>query len=349
MTGTSARSVMRDEISQQPAIVAALAGEVEPFRAAAAAARAAGVRFVLYAARGTSDNAAVYGKYLATIAGLPAGLAVPSAATVYKAAIDFRDCLVLGISQSGETPDVAEYVAHARAAGALTLAITNDESSTLARSARHVLPTKAGTERAVAATKTYTSQLAALALFWAAWARDDAPVAALHEEVPRAMSAALELEALIAEVASRLSHADRLLVTARGYNYATALETALKVAETCYVPALPLSGADLRHGPIALVESRYPVLLYAMQGATYAGMVELHRDLCARGAETYVITDGDDELPGAAAVLRLPAAPEALSPLVAVVPGQLFAMYLAVARGLDPDHPRALSKVTRTY
>src|SRR5664279_2205453 len=180
-------TMMRDEILEQAGIVARLVGDPEPYRAAAAEARAAGVRFVLYAARGTSDNAAVYGKYLATIlAGLPAGLAAPSAATVYGADIDFRDCLVVGISQSGETPDVAEYVAQARAGGAYTLAITNDAGSLLARAAHRTLATGAGRERAVAATKTYTSQLAALALFWAAWTSEDRLTASLAGEVPAA-------------------------------------------------------------------------------------------------------------------------------------------------------------------
>jgi len=344
-------TIMRDEILEQASIVARLAADPQPYRAAAHEARASGARFVLYAARGTSDNAAVYGKYLATIlAGLPAGLAVPSATTVYGAAIDFRDCLVIGISQSGETPDVAEYVEQARAAGAFTLAITNDEGSLLARGAHLVLATHAGAERAVAATKTYTSQLAALALFWSAWTGADALAGALSDDVPAAMAAACAVEDDIKGVAARLSHADRLLVTARGYNYATALETALKVKETCYLAAMPFSAADLMHGPIAVVEARYPVLLYAAPGKTLAGMLALDAELRRRGAETLVVTDATTSVEGAAAVLRVPlAVPEELTPLVAVLPGQLLALHLSLARGLDPDTPRGLSKVTRTY
>lgn len=344
-------TIMRDEILEQAGIVARLAGDPEPYRAAAAEARAAGARFVLYAARGTSDNAAAYGKYLATIlAGLPAGLAVPSAATVYGAAIDFRDCLVIGISQSGETPDVAEYLEQARAAGAFTLAVTNDEGSLLARGANLVLATHAGAERAVAATKTYTSQLAALALFWSAWTGADALERALSHDVPAAMAAACAVEDAVMGVAARLRHAERLLVTARGYNYATALETALKVEETCYLAALPFSAADLMHGPIAVVEPRYPVLLYAAPGRTLAGMLALDVELRRRGAETLVVTDAATPVDGAAAVLRVPlAVPEELAPLVAVLPGQMLALHLSLARGLDPDVPRGLSKVTRTY
>jgi len=344
-------TIMRDEILEQAGIVARLAADREPFRAAAREARASGARFVLYAARGTSDNAAVYGKYLATIlGGLPAGLAVPSAATVYGAAIDFRDCLVVGISQSGETPDVAEYLVQAREAGAYTLAVTNDADSLLARSAHRVLATNAGVERAVAATKTYTSQLAALAAFWAAWLDDDELAAALADDVPAAMDAALATEDAVRAVAARLSHADRLIVAGRGFNYATALETALKIKETCYLAAMPFSAADLRHGPIAMVEPQYPVLVLAPDGATRAGMLELQQELQRRGAETYVVADAATAVADATAVVRLPRSlPEALSPLAAVIPGQLLALHLSLARGLDPDRPRGLSKVTRTY
>jgi len=344
-------AIMRDEILEQAGVVARLAADPQPYRAAAREARACGARFVLYAARGTSDNAAVYGKYLATIlAGLPAGLAVPSAATVYGAAIDFRDCLVIGISQSGETPDVAEYVAQARAAGAFTLAIANDEGSLLARGAHLVLATHAGSERAVAATKTYTSQLAALALFWSAWSGADALAGALSEDVPAAMAAACAVEDAVKDVAARLSHADRLLVTARGYNYSTALETALKVEETCYLAAMPFSAADLLHGPIAVVEPRYPVLLYAAPGKTLEGMLALNAELQRRGAETFVVAGAGTPVTGSATTLRVPlAVPEELTPLVAVLPGQLLALHLSLARGLDPDAPRGLSKVTRTY
>ena len=373
-------SLMREEILEQPAIVARLAADPAPYRAAVRAAREAGARFVLYAARGTSDNAAVYGKYLATIhAGMPAGLAVPSSATVYDVPIDLRDCLVVGISQSGETPDVAEYVAHARAAGAHTLAITNDDESLLARTAHTVLATHAGREQAVAATKTYTSQLAVLALFWSAWRDDEALLTALRDDLPGAMRAALSLEGEIVETAQWLRFSERLLVAARGYNFATALEAALKLKETSYIAAMPYSAADLMHGPIAIVEPGYPVLLFSLSGRALPAMDQLESDLLARGAELVTVEDGpradgtvqaDSPRPGgsgqggqppapaAAAVgsehgkrrsLRLPAAvPEPLSPLVAVLPGQLLALHLAQARGYDPDRPRGLNKVTRT-
>ena len=352
---------MRDEIFEQPDIVARLAADLTPYRHAVAAARAAGARFVLYAARGTSDNAAVYGKYLATIhAGLPAGLAVPSSATVYDTPLDLRDCLVIGISQSGETPDVAEYVAHARRAGAFTIAITNDDDSLLARQADTVLATHAGRERAVAATKTFTSQLAVLALFWATWCDDAALLRALADDVPDAMRAALSLDAEIVEIAQWLRFSERLLVAARGYNFATALEAALKFKETSYIGAMPYSAADLMHGPIAMVEPGYPALLFALPGPALAAMRTLEDDLLARGAEPVVVENGGrpqaartaggaaTAAPGSRRLVLPREAPEALSPLAAIVPAQLLAAHLAAARGVDPDKPRGLHKITRT-
>jgi glucosamine--fructose-6-phosphate aminotransferase (isomerizing) len=349
---------MRDEIFAQPDIVARLAADRAPYREAAAAARAAGARFVLYAARGTSDNAAVYGKYLATIhAGLPAGLAVPSSSTVYDTPLDLRECLVVGVSQSGETPDVAEYVAHARRAGAFTVAITNDDDSLLARQADTVLATHAGRERAVAATKTFTSQLAVLALFWATWSDDAALLCALRDDVPGAMRAALSLDAEVAEVAQWLRFSERLLVAARGYNFATGLEAALKFKETSYIAAMPYSAADLMHGPIAMVEPGYPALLFSLAGRALPAMRQLERDLLERKAELVVVEDTHEGVAdahkggesGKRRGLCLPqAVPEPLSPLVAIVPGQLLALHLAAARGYDPDRPRGLDKVTRT-
>jgi len=356
---------MREEIYQQPAIVADLSQRRAPVIAAVREARNAGARFVLYAARGTSDNAAVYGKYLATIrAGLPAGLAIPSAVTVYDAPIDFRQCLVIGISQSGETPDVAEYVAHARKAGAFTIAVTNDDHSLLASEAHAVLATEAGAERAVAATKTYTSQLAALALFWGTWSGDDALIDQMQQRLPGMMTETLDLEPQVAEAATWLRFSERLVVVARGYNFATALETALKLKETTYIAAMPYSSADFLHGPIAMMEQGFPALLFALPGKTEPAMRDLEAELRRRGAELVVVETGGTAVatdstrvatadqptrPTQPRILSVPGGlDEALTPLVAVLPGQLLAYHLAVARGYDPDHPRGLSKVTRT-
>ena len=330
-----------------------------------AGARAAGARFVLYAARGTSDNAAVFGKYLSTIhAGLPAGLAVPSSATVYDTPIDLRECLVVGISQSGETPDVAEYVAHARRAGArprspsptTTTACwrgrpTPCSPRTPATSApwRRPRPTRASSRCSPCSGRPGATTRRC-------WARS-------QTDVPEAMRAALSLDAEVAEIAQWLRFSERLLVTARGYNFATALEAALKFKETSYIAAMPYSAADLMHGPIAMVEPGYPALLFALSGRALPAMRQLERDLLERKAELVVVEDAREggargrsreQVPkdGArpAARLRRPAAavPEPLSPLVAIVPGQLLALHLAEARGYDPDKPRGLNKVTKT-
>ncbi len=353
---------MRTEIGEQPEVVARLArGGPERYLEVCAAARAAAVGFVLYSARGTSDNAAVYGQYLASIgAGLPSGLAVPSAATLYAAAIDFHGCLVVGISQSGETPDVAESLAFARARGAFTVAVTNAGASPLARAANRVLPTGAGIERAVAATKTYTSQLAVLARMWASWGEDGALGAALADRVPDAIATCLQLDDRIAALAEALAGSDRLLVVARGYNLSTARETALKVQETSGVAALPYSAADLMHGPIAMLEPGLPVVCYAPSGQTAANMLAVVATLRQRGARVVLVApanvaasaglaeDGSLDGPGACVWIPIPQVPEAVSPLVAIIPGQLLACHLAIARGRDPDRPAGLTKVTRT-
>lgn len=351
---------MRKEIAEQPQVVARLAaGGLDRYREVCAAARAAGVAFVLYVARGTSDNAAVYGQYLASVcAGLPSGLAMPSAVTLYGAPLELRHCLVIGISQSGETPDVAESLADARARGAFTVAVTNDGQSPLAQAAARVLLTEAGAERAVAATKTYTSQLAVLALLWAAWTEDTQVVAALRDQVPPAMEACLAAEAAVADLAGALSSSDRLLVVARGYNLATGLEAALKVQETAAIAALPYSAADLMHGPIAMLEPGLPAVCFAPSGRAQANVIHVAGVLRERGARVVLVAPGGAAeatgavqgggAAGAPVWIPIPDVPESVSPLVAIVPGQLLACGLALERGRDPDRPSGLTKVTRT-
>ena len=226
--------------------------------------------------------------------------------------------------------------------------MTNHEDSLLARAADRALVTAAGEERSVPATKTYTSQLAALAMFWAAWSADHTLMAALQTAVPAAMQAACAAEVQVKEIAARLSGKERLLVAARGYNYATALETALKLRETCYVAAMPFSTPDLIHGPVAMIEPGYPSLVFAVPGKTYAGMLGLIGDLQERGAEVYVVSHVPATTPDRTVVLdALSQVPEALSPLVAIVPGQFLSLHLSLERGIDPDNPRGLNKITR--
>jgi glutamine---fructose-6-phosphate transaminase (isomerizing) len=306
--------------------------------------------FAHVAARGSSDHAATYGTYaLAALGGMPVALATPSLHTIYAAPPRLVGALVVGISQSGQSPDVVSVLEEGRRQGQPTLAITNDASSPLARAADHVLELGAGEERSVAATKTYTAQLAAVALL-AALLRERAgqgdALAALGG-APEAIGRTLALDDAVAELSVRYRFASRCLVLARGFNYATAKELALKLKELAGLLADAASSADFRHGPIALVEPDFPALLFAPTGRARDDMLALAQELHARGGDVLLIGDSDEAPVGRA--LRLPfSVDEWLSPLVTIVPGQLLALYIAQARTPDVDKPRGLRKVTLT-
>lgn len=309
--------------------------------------RAAAPRWVTIAARGTSDNAARYAQYvLGAKNRLCVALAAPSLFTQYASPPSLAESLVVGVSQSGKSPDIVAVVAEGRRQGALTVAITNDPSSPLAAAAAHVVPLHAGVERAVAATKTYTTSLMTIAMLGAALARDDAAWTELAR-VPELAARAVDLAQAAAEPARRSRDARRFLVLGRGFNYATAFEIALKIKETSYVITEPYSFADFRHGPAALLEEGFPVLLVAPSpSADVDGIVDL---LAERAADVTVISDDPRVRARGQAAIEVPeGVPEWLSPLVAIVAGQTFALELARARGLDPDSPRGLSKVTET-
>jgi glucosamine--fructose-6-phosphate aminotransferase (isomerizing) len=259
-----------------------------------------------------------------------------------------RDALVLGVSQSGQSPDIVGVVEEGRRQGALTVAVTNAPDSPLAQAADHILSLNAGEEQAVAATKTYTAQLAALALLAVQWANDDAWLAELRR-VPKAVEETLALEEPIARAAQRYAYATECVVLGRGYNYATAFEIALKLKELTYIVTQAYSSADFRHGPVAIVERGFPAIVVAPQGQVYPDMLALSRELSKREAELIVISGQDEPLRLARTGLRLPVVlPEWLSPFTCVVPGQLLAMHITLAKGYDPDHPRGLKKVTET-
>jgi len=296
---------------------------------------------VILTARGSSDNAALYGHYLfETLLGVPAGLASPSVVTLYGAKPRVRGALVIGLSQSGRSPDIVEYVATARAAGAFTIAITNDGSSPLARAAHTTLLLHAGPERSVAATKTYTAQLALLSLLVGEIAGERRFVER-HRSLPDLVETALNEESNVRKVAHRYQRMVRCIVTSRGYNFGTAREAALKLKETAYIAAEALSSADLLHGPIAVVERRFPVIVIAPPGRVRAHLSSVIRRLSSRGAEPIVVSPGRS-------ALRVPdRIDERLTPHVYIVPLQLLAYHLALLRGFDPDRPRGLRKVTR--
>ena len=343
-------SHMLDEIHQQPEVVSKLVRtEHHSMCALAEEIEKRDICLVVIAARGTSDNAAVYGKYLLEINnGYPVALADPSIFTLYSAELRLERALVIGISQSGQAADVAEYLEQSKKLGALTLGITNVPGSVLTKVAQHTICCHAGEERSVAATKTYTSALAALYLLSACLSRDESKVEGLIA-CAESMREVLAIEANIADRAERYRYMEAGCVISRGYNYCTALEMALKIAETSYIGLNAYSAADFLHGPIAAVHEEQPCFLCAPPGKAYANMLEIAKKLRKRNAETVVISSEKEILSLATTPFKLNVAvAEELSPLVYIIPGQLLAYYLAVARGHDPDAPRGLSKVTIT-
>jgi glutamine---fructose-6-phosphate transaminase (isomerizing) len=345
---------LRDEILEQPAAARRqLASSDDALDALAARLRADPVESVVIAARGTSDHAAIYAQYLLGVRNrLSVGLATPSVVSLYRAEPRVRRSLVIGISQSGASPDIVGVVAAAARQGAPTLAITNDPASPLATAADHVLDLAAGPELAIAATKTYTTSLLAIARLSLALDPDTADAAAL-DAVPDAMATALETERAVGDIARALAaepgSMDRCVIVGRGFEYATAREWALKLKELGRVFADPYSAADFLHGPIALVQPGIPAFVVAPTGRAADGLEDLLRDLRARGVEAVVLSDDAATRDLGRWSIALPAGiPEWLRPIASIVPAQLFAYHLTVARGLDPDEPRYISKVTRT-
>jgi len=346
MSGAGAR--MAAEVAEQPTVLQRVLddGWAEAGRVAAVVAARA-PRFVLLAARGTSDHAALYAKYLVEIRlGLPAGLASPSTLTAYGARPDLRDVLVVAVSQSGSSPDLLETVSVARACGATTLAVTNAPASALAGAADLHLDVHAGPELAVAATKSYTSELLTLHLLVDAWAGGEGTDAA---GLPEAAQQLVDRRPEVAELAQRYRFASRFVVTGRGYAYPTAREAALKLMETSYVAAHAFSGADLLHGPLAMVDPEYPVLAVVPDGVGAAAMRPVLARLRASGADLLVLGGAQAQGAGGRHFPMPGGLAEEVHPVVDIVPLQWLALEMAVARGLDPDRPRGLAKVTETW
>ncbi len=340
---------LQREIAQQPALLERLLkdGRADTERVASAI-REFDPAFVCLAARGTSDNAARYAQYLfGALLGLPALRATPSLHTLYRRPPDLSRALVIGVSQSGRAEDARAVIMDANQQGALTLAITNYADSPLAQAARHHLPLRAEPELSVAATKTYTAQLAVFAMLTTALAADESLGAQLAL-LPQMAREALQRSDSIAAWAERYRYADRLTSLGRGFNFATAHEISLKLKELCYIASDAYSEANFRHGPIAAIDRGQPVILVAPRGASLAGMADICERLEELGAETLVISDDDAMLALGTRAMPVPSTPEWLSPIVCVMPGQVFALRQAIARGHDVDKPRGLSKVTIT-
>jgi glucosamine--fructose-6-phosphate aminotransferase (isomerizing) len=339
---------MRREIAEQGEAVAATLEEVRR-RGEQVRAAMSGRKRILFVARGSSDNAAIYGRYLVeTHLGIPAGLAAPSVATHYRARLDLSDTLVVSVSQSGRTEEIVEVQRWAAGQGAATVAISNDAESPLATDADVPLTTQAGAERAVPATKSYTAQLAALAGLAASLDGGDA-LWPLLDRVPDEVARLESAEAGVPGGVDLLAGSDDVLVTGRGLVFGTALEVGLKLEETCLRPVRGLSYADLRHGPIAVVGPGLTAVVVAAQDGPMLGpIVELARELAERGATVLAIGGDDDLAAGSACHVPGPNLPEPVAPIGLIVPAQLIVESLARRLGLDPDSPRGLLKVTAT-
>ncbi len=343
---------LRDEIFEQPAVLQGWLDTQWPnVGRIAAAIRAQPIDYVLLAGRGTSDHAGVYAQYLWGARNrLPVALAAPSLFSHYADSPRIGQALVVGISQSGQSPDVVGVVAEGRRQGAITLAVTNDPGSPLGQAAAFTLDIQAGHEAAVAASKTYTAELLALAALSVALAGDDPADRAALATLPAAVAAALDLDAAVADLAAGHALMERCVVLGRGYHYATAQEWALKLKELTYVLADPYSSADFQHGPIAMIHPGFPVLALAPAGAVLDEQVSLLGRLRDDyGADLLVLSDSDAALDLTPNSLRLPpGVPEWLMPLVSIVPAQLYCYHLTRQKGLDPEQPRTLQKVTLT-
>jgi glucosamine--fructose-6-phosphate aminotransferase (isomerizing) len=342
---------LRDEIFQQADVlqgmldeqwdrICNIAKEVKKYKA----------KYIFLAARGTSDNAGLYAKYLFGAHNhIPVALAAPSLFSIYDAPPNLEGALVLAISQSGQSPDIVGVVEGGKKQGVPTMAITNNLRSPLGQTCDYSIDILAGEEEAVAATKTYTAELMAIAMLSAALSGDGSVFEEL-QRVPKYISLAFELEAAIKRAVEKFYYMEQCVVIGRGFNYATAYEWALKLKELVYVVAEPYSSADFLHGPIAMVENGFPVFLIAPSGEVYPQLLALAKELAsAKKANLLVISDEEEILDQCSTPLKLPGnIPEWVSPLVSIVPVQLFCQALAGLKGYDVERPRGLTKVTRT-
>jgi glutamine---fructose-6-phosphate transaminase (isomerizing) len=342
-------TLMAREIAEQPEAIARTLDALLPLRGAIRELDA-DRREVLLVARGTSDNAAVYGRYLLEIhAARGAASAAPSLATHYRVRRDLSDTLVVAISQSGETSEIVDTQRWAASLGARTIAVTNVADSPLAREADLALVTSAGVEQAVPATKSHTTQLTAIAVVADALGPARSSLEASLREVPEVVQTLLRARSGVDEAVATLDASTTLLVSSRGLTFGTALEVALKLEETCLVPVRGLSYADLRHGPIAMVDASVAaVLVCAPDGPMVEGMTDLAGQLTGLGAATVGVGGPAGFASACDVAVDGGHLPEAAAPIALVVPGQLIVEALARRRGLDPDAPRSLSKVTRS-
>lgn len=340
---------LHDEILEQPDILAGLIntqrGNIEGIVNAIGSPKS-----IFIAARGTSDNAARYAKYVwGSYNQVPVTLATPSLFSIYHKPPNLSGMLVIGISQSGESPDLLAVIEEANRQGCNTLAITNQKDSPLAIQSDFLIDIQAGAELSVAATKSYSAQLGVITMLSAAWNNSDNQWKEI-QQVPGFMAQALAVETDISIFASRYRYMNQCVVLGRGYNYATAFEWSLKLKELTYVVAQPYSSADFLHGPIALVSDGFPVFAIAPQGEVFDDMAKLLTELkLNRQADLFLISDNQTLLELADCPIPIPIGiPEWLTPIIGILPAQLFSYHLTLIKGINPDAPRGLTKVTRT-
>lgn len=344
------KSLYEGEIYEQPDVIRGLVrDENGQIRRLVEQLKSKPPRFIILGARGTSDNAATYAKYLFGMFNrTPAGLAMPSLFTLYKKPPLMDDCLVIGISQSGQTPDVLGIFAEAKRQGVPSVAITNKADSPMARAADHTIYLNAGIEKAVPASKSYTAQLTAIACIAAHWGGDNRSIRELDGLADLAQEA-LAQEAAVKAAAKKFAKKNYLVVIGRGLNQCTASEIALKIKELSYMVAESYSAADFRHGPIAMLEDEFPVVAVAPQGMAEEDMSQMIKEIRQTNAELAIISNAENILSQCDLPIRLPThLAEWLSPVIAIIPGQLLALHLCLEKGYDPDRPRGLKKVTLT-
>lgn len=342
-------SLMLQEIHEQPeALARTIANERERINALGKTLRERDINLIVLVARGSSDNAAQFGRYLLeTTTGVPVSLSAPSVYTLYDAKLKLARALVVGVSQSGEGEDINRVLERSRAAGAFTIGITNEADSTMTKLVDETLLMHGGRERSVAATKTYTGQM--MLFYMLADALSDGGLQANYEWIPEFAERALQTQLQVESLVERYVFMENCVVVGRGYQYGNAYELALKLMETCYVVAERFSSADFFHGPLAMIERHFPTILFAPPGATQTGVIQLLERLRELRADALVISEDTQTCALGARCLTMPAiGDELLAPIPYIIPAQLFAALLAQAKGLNPDTPRSLSKVTRT-
>lgn len=338
---------MLEEIAEQPVVLEkTIQAERDKHHKLGRFLREREIDLIVLVARGSSDNAALFGRYLLEVTtGIPVSLAAPSVYTLYNAKLNLRHALVIGVSQSGEGVDINQVLQSAKNSGAFTLGITNEANSSMAKIADETLLIHAGREKSVAATKTYTGQM--LHFYMLASALADEKIA--FEKIPQFTAQSLEIKSEVENLVERYAFMENCVVVGRGMNYGNSYELALKLMETCYVVAERFSSADFFHGPLAIIERRFPVILFAPQGAARQSGIDLLNRLKELHADSFSITNDKEAAALSSRSILMPEEiEEFLSPIPFVIPAQLFAALLAEAKGLNPDAPRSLSKVTRT-